>query len=96
MTVKPRASGSAQVFETERPLLHSIKRALHPYIVAAHPTQFSGARTHLNRGGSMGSFDTSTILMIRCLAPELNAMPCCDGVYLKYEEQHGQACHLQV
>lgn len=36
--------------------------------------------TYLNRGGSMGSFCTSTIWMMRCLAPELNAAPCCEGV----------------
>lgn len=40
--------------------------------------------TYLNRGGSMGSFCTSTILMILCLAPELKATPCWDGVYLKH------------
>ena len=38
--------------------------------------------THLNLGGSMGSFCTSTIRMMRCFAPELNATPCWDGVYL--------------
>jgi hypothetical protein len=36
--------------------------------------------THLNRGGSIGSFWTSTIWMIRCLALELKAGSCCDGV----------------
>lgn len=35
---------------------------------------------YLNRGGSIGSFCTSTIWMMRCLAPELNAAPCCEGV----------------
>jgi hypothetical protein len=37
----------------------------------------------LNLGGDIGSFWTSTIRMTRCLAPELYASPCCDGVYLK-------------
>lgn len=30
----------------------------------------------------MGSLWASTILIILCLAPELKATPCCDGVYL--------------
>ena len=34
----------------------------------------------------MGSFWASTIRMILCLAPELNAMPCCAGVYLNGHE----------
>lgn len=38
--------------------------------------------TYLNRGGSIGSFCISTIRMTLCLAPELNATPCCEGVYL--------------
>lgn len=38
--------------------------------------------TNLNLGGSMGSLWASTILIILCLAPELKATPCCDGVYL--------------
>ncbi len=38
--------------------------------------------TYLNRGGSIGSFATSTMRMILCFAPELKATPCCDGVYL--------------
>ncbi len=39
--------------------------------------------TYLNRGGSIGSFCISTIRMTLCFAPELNASPCCEGVYLK-------------
>lgn len=38
--------------------------------------------TYLNRGGSIGSLCISTIRMTLCLAPELNATPCWDGVYL--------------
>lgn len=34
----------------------------------------------------MGSFCASTIRIILCLAPELNATPCWDGVYLEKEE----------
>ena len=37
----------------------------------------------LNLGGSMGSFCVSTMRITRCLAPELKANPCCEGVYLK-------------
>lgn len=40
-------------------------------------------RSYLKRGGSMGSFCISTIRMTLCFAPELNATPCCDGVYLR-------------
>ena len=40
----------------------------------------------MNLGGSMGSFWTSTMRMMRCLAPELKATPCCDGVYLRQTE----------
>lgn len=36
----------------------------------------------LNRGGSIGSFCISTMRMTLCLAPELKATPCWDGVYL--------------
>lgn len=36
----------------------------------------------LNLGGSMGSRCCSTILMTRCLAPELNITPPWEGVYL--------------
>ena len=36
----------------------------------------------LNLGGDIGSFCASTKRMTRCFAPELNAAPCCDGVYL--------------
>ena len=43
--------------------------------------------SYLNLGGSIGSFCTSTIRITRCLAPELNATPCCDGVYL-HEIKH--------
>ncbi|TNN37073.1 hypothetical protein EYF80_052769 [Liparis tanakae] len=35
------------------------------------------------RGGSMGSFCISTMRITLCLAPELNATPCWDGVYLE-------------
>lgn len=38
--------------------------------------------TYLNRGGSIGSFCISTIRMTLCFAPELNASPCWEGVYL--------------
>lgn len=38
--------------------------------------------TYLNRGGSIGSLCISTIRITLCLAPELNATPCWDGVYL--------------
>ena len=34
----------------------------------------------LKRGGSIGSRWTSTRRMTRCLAPELKASPCCEGV----------------
>lgn len=33
-----------------------------------------------NLGGSTGSTCASTNRITRCLAPELNAAPCCDGV----------------
>lgn len=45
-------------------------------------TWFCKINTNLNLGGSMGSLWASTILIILCLAPELKATPCCDGVYL--------------
>lgn len=45
-------------------------------------TWFCNIITNLNLGGSMGSLWASTILIILCLAPELKATPCCDGVYL--------------
>jgi hypothetical protein len=35
-----------------------------------------------NLGGSSGSTGMSCILMMRCLAPLANALPCCEGVYL--------------
>lgn len=43
--------------------------------------------THLKRGGSMGSFCISTMRITLCLAPELNATPCWDGVYLRERKQ---------
>lgn len=56
-------------------------------------------KPYLNRGGSIGSFCISTIRMTLCLAPELNATPCCEGVYLmKNTEGHrikyGKRCSL--
>ena len=39
--------------------------------------------TYLNLGGSIGSFCISTIRITLCLAPELKATPCWDGVYLR-------------
>jgi len=44
--------------------------------------------THRKRGGSMGSFWTSNMWMVRCFAPELNDTLCCCGVYLKYKKKH--------
>ena len=49
----------------------------------------------LKRGGSMGSFCTSTIRMILCLAPELNATPCCDGVYLQQKKNMAHECRAK-
>lgn len=40
--------------------------------------------TYLNLGGSMGSFCISTIRITLCFAPELNAIPCWEGVYRMY------------
>lgn len=40
--------------------------------------------TYLNLGGSIGSFCISTMRMTLCLAPELKANPCWEGVYLMY------------
>ena len=40
------------------------------------------AKLLVHLGGDIGSFCASTKRMTRCFAPELNAAPCCDGVYL--------------
>lgn len=48
----------------------------------------------LNFGGSIGSFCTSTIRITLCLAPELKAWPCCDGVYLNNITCHNITCGL--
>lgn len=45
---------------------------------------------YLKRGGSIGSFCISTIRITLCLAPELKATPCWDGVYLC--EREGRIC----
>lgn len=45
--------------------------------------------TYLKRGGSIGSFCISTMRITLCLAPELKATPCWDGVYLG-EGQRGR------
>ena len=42
---------------------------------------------YLNLGGSIGSFCISTIRITRCFAPELKAWPCCEGVYLRKNEE---------
>lgn len=43
--------------------------------------------TYLNRGGSIGSFCISTMRITLCLAPELKATPCWDGVYLEERQR---------
>lgn len=54
---------------------------------------FTGACvTYLKRGGSIGSFCISTMRITLCLAPELKATPCWDGVYLE-ERTRGKMCH---
>lgn len=51
--------------------------------------------THLKRGGSIGSFCISTMRITLCLAPELKATPCWDGVYL-WERKSGRRGHTQT
>lgn len=51
--------------------------------------------TYLKRGGSMGSFCISTMRITLCLAPELNATPCWDGVYLEKRERVGKVSDRQ-
>lgn len=50
----------------------------------SHTLSVVSSQTYLNLGGSIGSFCISTIRMTLCLAPELKANPCWEGVYLMY------------
>ncbi|KAF3849602.1 hypothetical protein F7725_019321 [Dissostichus mawsoni] len=53
------------------------------------------SQTFVKRNGSIGSFCISTMRITLCLAPELKATPCWDGVYLE-ERKRGEILLIRL
>jgi len=73
------------------------KAAQHCYLhvlvrlTLVHQHWYKSDSQNLKRGGSIGSFCTSNMCIVRCFAPELNETLCCWGVYLP---NHNTICYM--